>query len=124
MTEEISSDHVIDTIAAIRLQRQEIAKQPDAEAWRSGALAKLQEILDQVQEAVRLHVPSAERLADAEALKAEMNMIRARRDAQRRPDASRKRPGRTRAPGSLRTSFSRRGRRPASASSLPAAKRS
>jgi hypothetical protein len=81
LIEGISSDHVTDAVAAIRLQRQEIAKQPDAEAWRRGALAALQKILLAVEEAMRVHGPIAEQLANAEALKAEMSLIRARTGA-------------------------------------------
>ena len=78
MSEEITTDHVIDAIAAIELQRQEMDKEPDPEAWRNLALGKLQDILHQLQEALQRHGPSAERLANAEAVTAEINKVKAR----------------------------------------------
>ena len=81
MSEEITGDSVMDAIATIELQRQELDKEPDPEAWRALALGKLQEIHRQLQEALRLHGPSAERLANAAAVTAEINRVKARAGA-------------------------------------------
>lgn len=78
MSEEITSDSVIDAIALIELQRQEIGRAPDPEAWRNLALDQLRGILRGLQEEMQRHGPSAERLANAEAVTAEIDRVKTR----------------------------------------------
>ena len=67
--EEITTDAVIDAIALIEAQRQDLKREPDPEAWRKRALGVLGELLGRIEEASRLHGPSTERQANAEALR-------------------------------------------------------
>ena len=76
--DEVTTDSVIDAIALIEMQRQDMGRESDPEGWRNRAVAQLQEILRQIEEALRLHGPSPERLANAESLKAAINRVKAR----------------------------------------------
>ena len=68
MSEQITTDSIIDAIALIELQRQEMHRESDPEGWRNRALATLRELLRQLEEKQRLHGPSAEYFASAEAV--------------------------------------------------------
>lgn len=90
--EAITSDAVIDAIALIESQRQDLKREPDPEAWRKRALATLEDILKRLEEAARLHGQSAERYANEQAVRNAMERVRARADvAGKRPtgDATR-----------------------------------
>jgi len=67
--EEITTDAVVDAIALIEMQRQDLKREPDPQAWRKRALDRLGDILGRIDEASRLHGPSAERHANAEAVR-------------------------------------------------------
>ena len=81
MSEELTIDCVIDAIASIELQRQELHRTENPEAWRASALGKLQEILHQLQQATPAHGADAERLALAQAVTAQISRVRARSGA-------------------------------------------
>ena len=81
MNEEITADSIIDAIAVIELQRQEMHRESDPEAWRNRALAKLQAMLQQLEEAQRLHGPSPEQLANTQAVMTAIGTIKARAGA-------------------------------------------
>ena len=53
LNEEITTDSVLDAIALIEMQRQDLHRETDPEGWRNQALAKLQELLRQLEEALR-----------------------------------------------------------------------
>lgn len=91
MNEEITADHVIDAIAAIELQRQELHVQSDPEAWRRMALEKLEEIGRQLEEELRLHGPDAERSAAAQAVRVEIGRVKGHAGATRQQPNSRPR---------------------------------
>jgi hypothetical protein len=75
--EEITTDAVIDAIALIESQRQDLKREPDPEAWRKRALGVLGELLARIEEASRLQGPSAERQANAEALRNAIGRVKA-----------------------------------------------
>ena len=75
--EEITTDVVIDTIALIEAQRQDLKREPDPEAWRKRSLGVLEEILKRIEEASRLHGPSPERQANAEAVRNAIGRVKA-----------------------------------------------
>jgi len=77
-SEEVTTDSVIDAIALIDMQRQDMGRESDPEGWRNRALAQLQDILRQIEEALRLHGPSPERHANAELLRAAINRLKSR----------------------------------------------
>ncbi|HEX5611884.1 MAG TPA: hypothetical protein VFX67_04475 [Burkholderiales bacterium] len=105
--DEISTDYVIDALAAIELQRQELHAQADPEAWRKLALDKLEEIRRQLEEDLRLRGPSAERAAAAQALRVEISRVKGGAGPSRQEQ-----PG-SRAARSGRPAFQQRdGRRP------------
>jgi hypothetical protein len=78
MSEDITTDSVLDAIALIEMQRQDLHRESDPEGWRNQALAKLQEILRQLEEALRQPSPSPEHHANAEAVRNAINRVRAR----------------------------------------------
>jgi hypothetical protein len=78
MSEEITTDSVLDAIALIEMQRQDLHRESDPEGWRNQALAKLQEILRQLEEALRQPSPSPEHHANAEAVRNAINRVKAR----------------------------------------------
>ena len=94
-SEDITTDSVIDAIAMIELQRQDIKHESDPEAWRNQALGKLQEILRQLEEALRLHGPNPEHQANAQAVRNAIGRLKARAsDAGQRPVGKGAQPGR------------------------------
>ena len=78
MSEEITTDSVLDAIALIEMQRQDLHRESDPEGWRNQALAKLQEILRQLEEALRQPNPSPEHHANAEAVRNAINRVKTR----------------------------------------------
>ena len=89
--EEITTDAVIDAIALIESQRQDLKREPDPQAWRKRALDLLGDLLRQIAEASRLHGPSADRHANAEAVRIAIGRINAGAGV-----ATKTRPGKTR----------------------------
>lgn len=75
--EEFTTDAVIDAIALIESQRQDLKREPDPQAWRKRALDRLGEVLGRIDEASRLHGPSAERHANAEAVRVAIGRVKA-----------------------------------------------
>ncbi len=75
--DEITSDTVIDTIALIESQRQDLGREPDPAAWRKRALGVLEDLLRRIEEAARLHGHSAERHANAEAVRIAIRRVKA-----------------------------------------------
>ena len=112
--EEITTDAVIDAIALIEAQRQDLKREPDPEAWRKRALGVLGELLGRIDEASRLHGPSAERQANAEAVRNAIGRVKAGAGAGPGAGVPRQRPpgdkGRGRQSQKSRPHFS--GRRP------------
>lgn len=110
--EGITTDSVIDAIALIESQRQDLKREPDPEAWRKRALGVLGELLARLEEASRLHGPSAERHANAEALRIAIERVKTRADAggQRPTDqkARGRQPQRSQPPKGGRRSIGRR----------------
>jgi hypothetical protein len=78
MSDEITTDSVLDTIALIEMQRQDLHRESDPEGWRNQALAKLQELLRQLDEALRQPNPSPEHHANAEAVRNAINRVKTR----------------------------------------------
>ena len=119
--EEITTDAVIDAIALIEAQRQDLKREPDPEAWRKRALGVLGELLGRIEEASRLHGPSTERQANAEALRNAIARVKGGGGAGAGAGAPRQRPGQDRArgrqPQKSRPHFS--GRRPSGRRSGP-----
>ena len=81
MNEEITTDSVLDAIALIEMQRQDLHRESDPEGWRNQALAKLQELLRQLEEALRQPNPSPEHHANAEAVRNAINRLKTRAGA-------------------------------------------
>jgi hypothetical protein len=81
MNEEITTDSVLDAIALIEMQRQDLHRESDPEGWRNQALAKLQELLRQLEEALRQPNPSPEHHANAEAVRNAINRVKTRAGA-------------------------------------------
>ena len=75
--EENATDAVIDAIALIESQRQDLKREPDPQAWRKRALDLLGDVLGRIDEASRLHGPSAERHANAEAVRTAIGRVNA-----------------------------------------------
>ena len=119
--EEITTDVVIDAIALIEAQRQDLKREPDPEAWRKRALGVLEELLGRIEEAARLHGPSPERHANAEAVRRAIGRVKAGTGAsggagagaaRQRPSGERQRshqPQKSRQPHSGRRPSGRRG---------------
>ena len=85
MSEEITTDNVLDAIALIEMQRQDLHRESDPEGWRNQALAKLQELLRQLEEALRQPNPSPEHHANAEAVRNAINRLKTRAGAASQP---------------------------------------
>lgn len=75
MIDESAMDEVTDLIASVEMHRKEIEKEAGLEASRNYALRRLQEALQQEQEAAQVHGPSAVRVATAEALANEIRRV-------------------------------------------------
>jgi len=78
MSEPISTDSIIDTIALLELQSQEMHREPDPEGWRSRTLATLRDLLRQLDEAAQLHGPGADHSANVEAVNNAIRRIESR----------------------------------------------
>jgi len=75
MIDESVMDEVTDLIASIEMHRKEIEKEAGLEASRNYALRRLQQALQEEQEATQLHGSSATRAAAAEALANEIKRV-------------------------------------------------
>ena len=75
MNAEKASDEVIDAIAYIEMQRQDMEKQSNPAAACNLALRKLQEVLQQEQHAAQ-QVPDARNSANLEALESEIRRVK------------------------------------------------
>ena len=75
MIDESPMDEVTDLIASIEMHRKEIEKEAGLEASRNYALRRLQQALQEDQEATQLHGSSPTRLATAEALANEIKRV-------------------------------------------------
>lgn len=76
MNAEKASDEVIDEIAHIEMQRQDMAREVNLAASCNFALRKLQEILHREQEASQQQGPDVRHPANVEALAIEINRVR------------------------------------------------
>jgi hypothetical protein len=87
MYEESPMDAVTDLIASIEMHRKEIEKESGLEASRTYSLRRLQQALEEEQQAAQAHGSSPERIATAEALANEIKRIGAlsRSSGQRPP---------------------------------------
>jgi len=91
MIDESSMDEVTDLIASIEMHRKEIEKEAGLEASRNYSLRRLQQALQEEQEAAQLHGPSPTRAATAEALANEIKRVGSlsRSSSQRPPGGGR-----------------------------------
>jgi hypothetical protein len=93
MIDESPMDEVTDLIASIEMHRKEIEKEAGLEASRNYSLRRLQQALQEEQEATQLHGSSPTRLATAEALANEIKRVGSlSRAASQRPAAGGDRP--------------------------------
>jgi hypothetical protein len=76
MSVDKASDEVIDAIAYIEMQRQDMEKQSSPAAACNLALRKLQEILQQELQSAQPQIPGAPRSANVETLEAEIRRVR------------------------------------------------
>ena len=76
MAARMATDEVIDIIANIEMQRQEMEKQAGFAAACSGALRKLHELLDREKKALQLHGPSTAYPANIEAVTIEIKRVK------------------------------------------------
>ncbi|MGB5080432.1 MAG: hypothetical protein WBO23_06790 [Burkholderiales bacterium] len=76
MSAEKASDEVIDAIAYIEMQRQDMEKQSNPGAACNLALRKLQEVLQQEQQAAQQEAPDARHSANVEALENEIRRVK------------------------------------------------
>jgi hypothetical protein len=114
MSDELPMDEVTDLIASIEMHRKEIEKEAGLEASRNYALRRLQQALQEEQQAAQLHGSSPTRLATAEALASEIRRVGSlARAASQRPAPGGGRPQQRRDPGQdgQRTPPKSRGRR-------------
>lgn len=112
--DESPMDEVTDLIASIEMHRKEIEKEAGLEASRNYALRRLQQALQQEQEAAQLHGSSPMRLATAETLANEIKRVGSlARAASHRPASGGGRPQQPRNPRqeAQRKSPKSRGRR-------------
>jgi len=91
--EESPMDAVTDLIASIEMHRKEIEKETGLEASRNYSLRRLQQALQEEQEATQLHGSSPTRIATAEALASEIKRVGSlSRGASQRPQGGGGRP--------------------------------
>jgi len=76
MSVEKASDEVIDAIAYIEMQRQDMEKQSNPAAACNLALRKLQEVLQQEQQAAQQQAPGVRHPANVEALENEIRRVK------------------------------------------------
>lgn len=99
MLDESPMDEVTDLIASIEMHRKEIEKEAGLEASRNYSLRRLQQALQEEQEAAQLHGSSPARLAIAEALANEIKRVGSlARTASQRPAPGGGRPQHARHP--------------------------
>jgi hypothetical protein len=117
LNEESPMDAVTDLIASIEMHRKEIEKETGLEASRNYSLRRLQQALQEEQEATQLHGSSPTRIATAEALANEIKRVGSlsRSSGQRPPQGGGGRPQqqqpRNFRPDQQRKSSKSRGRR-------------
>ena len=100
MSDESPMDEVTDLIASIEMHRKEIEKEAGLEASRNYSLRRLQQALQEEQQATQLHGSSPTRLATAEALANEIRRVGTlARAASQRPAPGGGRPQQHRDPG-------------------------
>ena len=75
MNEESPMDQVTDLIASIEMHRKEIERETGLEASRNYSLRRLQQALQEEQEATQVHGSSPARVATAEALANEIKRV-------------------------------------------------
>lgn len=94
MNEESPMDAVTDLIASIEMHRKEIERETGLEASRDYSLRRLQQALQEEQEAAQQHGSSPTRVATAEALANEIKRVGSLlRGASQRPQGGGGRPG-------------------------------
>ena len=114
MLDESPMDEVTDLIASIEMHRKEIEREAGLEASRNYSLRRLQQALQEEQEAAQLHGSGPARLAIAEALANEIKRVGSlARSASQRPAPGGGRPQHPRSPrqDERRTPPKSRGRR-------------
>ena len=112
-------DEVTDLIASIEMHRKEIERETGLEASRNYSLRRLQQDLQEEQEAAQLHGAGPERLATAEALANEIRRVvsLSRGSGQRPPQGGRPQQPRNFRQDRQRKAPKSRGRRPMGRSS-------
>lgn len=80
-------DEILDAIAAIEVQRQAMAREGQGEAARELSLRKLHELQSREQAELEAQGPSEERLANVQALRAEIERVRGLGRSSQRPPA-------------------------------------
>ena len=99
MLDESPMDEVTDLIASIEMHRKEIEREAGLEASRNYSLRRLQQALQEEQEAAQLHGSGPARLAIAEALANEIKRVGSlARSASQRPAPGGGRPQHSRHP--------------------------
>lgn len=91
-------DEILDAIAAIEVQRQAMAREGQAEAARELSLRKLHELQSRSQAELEAQGPSEERLANVQALRAEIERVKGLGRSSQRPPAGGKHPPRNKPP--------------------------
>ena len=76
MSADKASDEVIDAIAYIEMQRQDMEKQSNPAAACNLALRKLQEVLQQEQQAAQQELAGSRQFANVEALENEIRRVK------------------------------------------------
>jgi hypothetical protein len=93
MNEESPMDQVTDLIASIEMHRKEIERETGLEASRDSSLRRLQQALQEEQEAAQQHGSSPTRVATADALANEIKRVGSlSRGASQRPQGGGGRP--------------------------------
>src|SRR3990172_7669403 len=72
----LATDEVIDTIAEIEVQRQEMEREAGRGAASGSALRRLHELLDREQEGLQPHGPDTRRPANIDALTIEIERVK------------------------------------------------
>jgi hypothetical protein len=110
MYEESPMDAVTDLIASIEMHRKEIEKETGLEASRDYSLRRLQQALQEEQEAAQQHGTSPARTATAEALANEIKRVGSlsRSSGQRPPQGGGGRPPQQQPPRNFRRDQQRR----------------
>jgi hypothetical protein len=101
-------DEILDAIAEIEVQRQAMAREGQAEAARELSLRKLHELQSREQAELEAQGPSEERLANVQALRAEIERVKALGRSNPRPAGVGKHPPRNKPPRPPRRDSRRR----------------